>query len=204
MFQYYTIAVVAILAAMSPGPDFFIVSKHALMHSRYNAIMASIGIGVGILIHSIYCILGLAIIISQSILLFSIIKYLGAAYLIYLGVKNLFTHSVNNQLPEAVCKQSGFRAFTDGLVTNLLNPKCTLFMLSVFTLVISPQSGMLQKSMLSIEISLIHIVWFGFLSIGLTTYMIKKWISNIQNLITKVIGVVLIGLGILVASEYSK
>ena len=71
MFEYYTIAIIAILAAISPGPDFVVVTKHAITHNRNNAIMASLGIGAGILIHSIYCILGLAVIISKSLLLFS-------------------------------------------------------------------------------------------------------------------------------------
>ncbi|WP_077216996.1 LysE family transporter [Piscirickettsia litoralis] len=89
MVEYYTIALIALLAAVSPGPDFVIVAKNALLYDRRSGVMTSVGAGV--LVHSFYCVLGLAVVISQSLLLFSLIKYLGAAYLIYLGVKSLFS-----------------------------------------------------------------------------------------------------------------
>tara|TARA_R110000868_G_scaffold8205_3_gene42539 strand:+ start:131647 stop:132261 length:615 start_codon:yes stop_codon:yes gene_type:complete len=199
MFDYLSIALIALLAAISPGPDFVVVAKNALAHNRTSAIMTSIGIGAGILIHASYCVLGLAIVISQSLLLFSVIKYLGAAYLIYLGVKSLFTKT--NHLPSAdrhAKQRSPMLAFRDGLLTNILNPKCTLFMLSVFTLVVKPHTPTFVQATYGIEIALITAVWFVFLSYGLTIDYIKSKLEKVQHIVNKLIGAVLIAFGVVV------
>ena len=204
MLEYYTVAVIALLAAISPGPDFVIVAKNAIAHNRSRAIMTSIGIGVGILVHSTYCVLGLAIVISKSLLLFSIIKYLGAAYLIYLGLKSLLSKegiAKNLSIEDNKPTISNWKAFQNGLLTNLLNPKCTLFMLSVFTAVVKPHTPTWVQATYGIEIALITAVWFVFLSLGLTHALIKAKIERVQKYVTKTIGFVLVSLGIFVIFE---
>jgi threonine/homoserine/homoserine lactone efflux protein len=83
MFEYYTLGLIALLAAISPGPDFAIVLRNALTHHQRAGIFTALGISAGILVHTSYCVLGLALIISQSILLFNIIKFVGAGYIIW-------------------------------------------------------------------------------------------------------------------------
>jgi threonine/homoserine/homoserine lactone efflux protein len=68
-----TLFIITLLASISPGPDFIVVMRNALI-SRSSGVAASIAIGFAELIHVSYCIAGLGIIISQSILLFQIIK----------------------------------------------------------------------------------------------------------------------------------
>lgn len=202
MIEYYTIALIAVLAAISPGPDFVVIAKNALAHNRQSALLASLGIGVGILIHTTYCVLGLAIVISQSLLLFSLIKYFGAAYLIYLGVKSLLSKQSHLQLQaKKSSHRSAWSSFRDGLLTNVLNPKCTLFMLSVFTLVVKPHTPTSVQVIYGLEIALITALWFVFLSFGLTVNSIKSRIEKVQHIVTKLIGGVLIALGIAVVFE---
>ncbi len=198
MFEYYTIAVIAILAAVSPGPDFIIVVKNALSHHRQSAIYTSLGVCAGVLVHSSYCILGLALVIKQSLWLFNTIKFLGAGYLIYLGLKSLFSKDSSKNPLESKFKKSkisSYRSFRDGFLTNVLNPKCTLFMLSVFTLVVKPNTPMLVQSIYALEIAMIALTWFIFLSFALTHQAVKEKIANVQHVVNKVIGVVLLGLG---------
>ena len=164
--------------------------------------MASLGIGAGILIHSTYCILGLAVVISQSLLLFSMIKYLGAAYLIYLGLKSLLSRTNHLALKNLKHKRiSHWIAFRDGFLTNVLNPKCTLLMLSIFTLVVRPHTPILTQTIYAAEIILITIAWFVFLSYGLTLTIIKAKIEKVQHIVSKLIGGVLLSLGIAVLFE---
>ena len=199
MMGYYTIAVIALLAAMSPGPDFAIVAKYALSHNRQSAVMASLGIGAGVIIHVSYCVLGFALVIAHSLILFSIIKYLGAAYLIYLGLKSLLGKA--NQVStntQGVDEISLWRGFRDGLLTNVLNPKCTLFMLSVFTLVVKPNTALWVQAIYGAEIVLITVVWFVFLAYGLTIKQIQSRIATIQPTVTKLIGAALLALGVMV------
>lgn len=89
MQEFLSISLLILLASISPGPDFAIVTKNSLLYSRKKGLFTALGVSVSLLVHTIYCILGLAIIISHSLLAFSVVKYLGAAYLICIGFKSL-------------------------------------------------------------------------------------------------------------------
>lgn len=202
MTEYFTIALIALFAAISPGPDFVIIAKNALSYNRYSAIMTSAGIGLGIIIHASYCVLGLAIIISHSILLFSVIKYLGATYLVYIGIKSLIDNSGHTPIKAKITtKHSKWIAFKDGLITNVFNPKCTLFILSVFTLVVRPHTPTIVQVTYGVEIALITFAWFVFLAYVLTTATIRSRIEKTQRIATKLIGGILITIGIAVMFE---
>lgn len=199
MHDFYTIAIIALLGAISPGPDFVVVSKNALMYSRRTGCFTACGIAAGIVFHVTYCILGIAIIISQSLLLFSIIKYIGASYLIYLGVKAIFSKSSKN-LPSNIHHQvndiSAWVAFRQGLLTNVLNPKCTLFMLAVFTMVVRPHTPYWIQIIYGLELSGIGLLWFLFLSNLLSHRHVKARLNKVQSIVTKVMGAFLVGFGI--------
>src|SRR3990167_8795475 len=87
--EFLTVVVVHMLAVMSPGPDFVMISRNSLVYSRKVGVYSAIGLGLGILVHVTYSLIGIGLIISKSILLFSILKFIGAAYLIYVGYKCL-------------------------------------------------------------------------------------------------------------------
>ena len=134
--QCVTVGFLTLFSAMLPGPDFAIVTKNTLLHSRRSGIFTSFGIGSAILIHMTYCALGLAIVIYNSIILFNIIKYIGSAYLIYLGITSLLS-----KVPEKILTKenkikkadlSGFISFRQGFLCNLLNPKATLSKIKYF------------------------------------------------------------------------
>ena len=197
MVEFYTIAIVGILGAMSPGPDFIVVSKNAIAHSRATGCFTTLGIATGILVHSTYCILGLAVIISHSLLLFSIIRYFGAAYLIYLGFKGLLSNKTEASAQSYQTSQlSNWQAFREGLLVNLLNPKCILYMLAIFTMVVKPHTAYWQQAIYGVELSVISIFWFCFLSFVLTHKHVKQRIAKIQTIVIKVMGVFLIAFGL--------
>ena len=77
-----TIAVISLLAAMSPGPDFIVVTKNSLSGSRGVGLCTALGVGLGILSHVTYSLIGIGFIISQSIILFAIIGVAIAYYFI--------------------------------------------------------------------------------------------------------------------------
>ena len=141
MTEFFAISLLILLAAISPGPDFAMVTKNSLMYSRRAGTFTAAGVASSLLIHGTYCILGLAIIISKSLLAFSVIKYLGAGYLIYIGIKSLLAKRENLELKSIHHKKhsiSNWQAFRQGLLCNLLNPKAIMFLLAFFTLVVKP------------------------------------------------------------------
>ena len=88
------------------------------------------GVHTGTLVHVIAAAAGLSAVLAASATAFSVVKYLGAAYLIYLGVRQLRSRvaEANEVAPPAPPRLS--RAFVDGFVVNVLNPKTALFFLA--------------------------------------------------------------------------
>ncbi|MBA2651611.1 MAG: LysE family transporter [Tatlockia sp.] len=202
MAEFFTITLIIILAAISPGPDFAMVVKNALMHDRKCGILTALGVSLSLLIHSTYCIFGLAIIISHSLVLFSLIKYLGAAYLIYIGIKSLLakqaTMEINGQKTRTPL--SAYQGFMQGLLCNLLNPKGIMFILAFFTLIINPSSSWLHQFGFGVEIALIHFIWFSWLALMITHPRVRDSLNKIQHYIIRVMGVILIGFGARIAT----
>ena len=73
-----SIGFIALLGAMSPGPDFAIVVKNCLRGKFREGFWTSLGVGAALMIHVSYCILGVAWVIYESPFVFHLIKYAGA------------------------------------------------------------------------------------------------------------------------------
>jgi len=196
-----TIVFLHLLATISPGPEFLMVVKNSLTYSRKSGIYTAFGESVGILVHVAYCIAGIATIISKSILLFNFLKFLGAGCLVFIGVKSIMTRSKQIEISEDKQSKSisNLQAFKLGFLTNVLNPKATLFFLSLFTLVIKPDisSHVIVISTLLMMIN--SIVWYSLIAIFFTHDRIRKLYGKTQNFFNKTFGALLILLGLKVA-----
>lgn len=205
--QFLTVVIVHLLAVMSPGPDFVMVTRNSLVYSRKVGVYTSIGLAMGIAVHVTYCLLGIGLLISRSILLFNIIKYLGASYLIYIGYKSLKAKpqaQENIEIEKAQEQISSLSAIRIGFLTNVLNPKATLFMLALFTQVINPGTPRLIESLYGMEMVTMTFVWFSLVSVFFSNSLIKSKISKVQHHIERLTGAVLILLGIKVALSSRK
>ena len=159
-----------LLAVMSPGPDFFMLVRNALTYSRKTGIYTAIGFGLGIGVHVSYSILGLGLIISKSVMIYSAIKYAGAAYLIYIGIQSFRSKSDHLNVGDTTHKSdiSPLKAIRIGFLTNVLNPKATLFFLSLFTIVIGPNVSTPMLVYVGVIMMINTTLWFSFLSYLLT------------------------------------
>lgn len=202
-----TVALIHLLAVMSPGPDFIMIVRNSIKYGRQSAIYSAAGLGLGILLHVSYCLAGIALIISRSVLVFDVIKFIGAAYLLYIGIKTLTSRDQRQNLELKVGKKedlSPAQSVRVGFITNATNPKATLFFLSLFTLVIQPTTPLWVKLIMAFEMSMATFCWFSLLSIALSHHFVKGRISSIQHWAEKFMGGVLILFGLKVASEHAK
>ena len=145
-----TLAVIHCVALVSPGPDFAIVLRYAVRYGRQQALAASIGIGIAILLHVTWSLVGIAVLIQTTPWLFKVLSLAAAAYLAYIGIMALRSkapahpeQSINGSADEAVPTVG--KAFIAGFITNGLNPKATLFFLSLFAVIISPTTPFSYK-----------------------------------------------------------
>lgn len=202
--EFYSIGVLILVSAMLPGADFVMVTKNTLLHSRRAGLFTSLGIASGLIVHATYCILGLAVLISQSLLLFSIVKYLGAAYLFYLGFKMIREKNQNpatNIQVEVKHKTdvSASKAFIQGFLTNVLNPKCSMVFLAIFTMVIKPDTPFKLEAWLTLEMFLIVFFWFAFVTLIFSHQRLQQGLRSLQQHLNKIFGGLLIGFGVCLA-----
>lgn len=198
--ELLTMIVIAIFMAISPGSDFVMVSRNSIFYGRKSGWYSAVGISLAIWVHVAYSIAGLAVIISNSVFLFSVLKYLGAAYLIYIGWKTFSSKSiVTVDKQKEVQKISNFSSFKMGFVSNVLNPKTTIFFLSVFTQVVTPETPIWIQLIYGLIISIAHLVWFILVSYMFTHPALVKKFNKSKSLIEKLIGTVLIAFGVKVA-----
>lgn len=196
-----TVVAVHLLAVISPGPDFLIVVRNSLAYSRKTGIWTAIGIGSGISVHMLYSLAGLALLISKSILIFNAIKLAGAAYLVYVGIRSLFSKSGALEVGEQGKRAdiSAAAAFRMGFLTNVLNPKATLFFLSLFTMVIAPETPkpllMLLGAILIVDTGL----WFCLVAVFMTQQRVRGAFARFQGAFNKGLGGLLVALGVKVA-----
>ncbi len=199
--EFLTVALVHLLAVASPGPDFAIVLRESASNGRHAGIWTALGVGSGILLHVGYCLLGIGLIVSQSIVLFNLLKWLAAAYLIYIGIRALQARPADPASAELapLAARSPRAAFVCGFVTNGLNPKATLFFLSLFTLVISPQTPLLVQAGYGLYLALATAVWFCAVALLFSQARVRRGFVRLGHWFDRLMGAVLVGLGIKVA-----
>lgn len=197
----FSIALLNLLAAMTPGPDFAVVTYNTLRYSRQTGIFTALGIACAIVIHISYCILGLALIITHTPWLFTLIKWVGGTYLIYLGI-NALRHSKKETSPlnqvDATQKAaiSHQKAFGQGFLTNLLNPKAAMFFLALFTMVVEARVEWMDLLLVLVLFCTVF-GWFAFLSIMLSHRKIAAFLASTQHYLICATGICLIAFGIL-------
>lgn len=199
--EFLTVALVHLLAVASPGPDFAIVLRESVSNGRHAGIWTALGVGSGILLHVGYCLLGIGLIVSQSIVLFNLLKWLAAAYLIYIGIRALQARPADPASTELapLATRSPRAAFARGFVTNGLNPKATLFFLSLFTLMISPQTPLLVQAGYGLYLALATALWFCAVALLFSQARVRRGFVRLGHWFDRLMGAVLVGLGIKVA-----
>jgi threonine efflux protein len=136
MSLFLTIAVVHLVALLSPGPDFFFVSQTAVSRSRRQALHGVAGITLGIMVWSALALLGLQLVLHRLAWLQRVIEVAGGLYLLWMGLKMLRgalkSGAAADRAPVALAA-SDLATLRAGLLTNLANPKAVVYFGSVFS-----------------------------------------------------------------------
>lgn len=198
--EFLTIAIAHLVAVASPGPDFAIVLKNSVSFGRRAGIITSIGVGLGILLHVAYSLAGIGLLIKTTPWLFTVFSYAAAAYLIWIGINAMRSAPAaasEHDAPLAMQQTiSDKKAFWTGFLTNGLNPKATLFFLSLFAVIVSVDTPMTIKAVYGIYLTIATGVWFCFLSYVLSSRKVRDFIGANSHWFDRVMGAILIALAI--------
>ncbi|MFD3665663.1 LysE family translocator [Streptomyces sp. NPDC058659] len=199
MGQLIAVAVITILAVISPGADFAMTVRNSYLYGRAAGVLAAVGIALGVLVHVTYTMLGVGLLVSRSPMLFTAMKLIGAAYLVYIGYK---TFVAKTQVDVDLSDDGGLSkagALRTGFLTNALNPKTMLFVLSTYTQVVSADTPVFQQVGYGLFMSFAHLVWFALAALLFSQQSLRTRLLQRQTVLNKVIGTVLVGLGMVLA-----
>ena len=217
--EIIAVGIITVLAVISPGPDFAMVTRIALTRGRRAGVFCAIGIGSGVSVHLAYTLIGLGVLFASNIWVLNSLRYLGAAYLIWLGLSalwpdirkllgrakaantmdvsaNISTSQPSGTSASGTDQTRNGSAFWVGFACNALNPKTMLFIVSLFSQVISPDTPIIQEIGYGIYIAVCHMFWFGLMAVALTLPAVQARISAIKIWIERAVGLCLAGLGI--------
>lgn len=197
--ELLAVATITLLAVISPGADFAMVTRNSILYGRRAGLLSALGIAAGVQLHVFYTMIGVGLVIRSSPEIFMGIKILGAIYLVYVGYKTYVSLAASVGSETGVVDSGGVSALgalRQGFFTNALNPKTTLFVLSIYTQVVSTGTPALVQFAYGIFMSAAHWVWFSLVAIFLSEQRLRARLLNKQVWVNRVIGVVLASLGL--------
>ena len=195
MSELIAVMSITLLAVISPGGDFAMVTRNSYLYGKRAGIWTAFGIASAVWIHILYTLLGVSVLLIQFPMLFHIIKILGACYLIYIGVETYRHREIRVDLQGSQTQLHAFSAFKTGFFANALNPKTTLFILSTFTQIVQPDTPLIIQTGYGAFISLAHLVWFTIVAMLLSSPPIRQKLLDKQRIVNRCIGILLCLLG---------
>lgn len=196
MDHFFIILSIVWLAVISPGADFAMVSRLSVMHGYRVGYYAALGIAAACWFHIFYAIFGLAVVERWFPNLLVIIKFVGAAYLIYLGLAMALSRPVRNDGGGTASTVSPARTLLTGILTNGLNPKTSIFVVSLYAQIIGPTATIGRQLGYGLLISVSHLLWFGLVATCLSRPAIRASVLARQHVANGVIGSILVLLGL--------
>lgn len=188
----------AALLVISPGPNGLLITQTVPFYGKKAGFLNITGFVVAFYIHGALAILGVSVLLLQSAHAFLIFKLLGAAYLTWIGLKALYfafrkeksisqevsVTKATNIAKNKTTSKSPIMAFYEGFLTNVLNPKVSMFYLAAFPQFFSLEDSPFQALALVSLHAVINCVWFSIMILTLSRLKsyassgrFKKWLQ---------------------------
>ncbi|GAA3935799.1 LysE family translocator [Streptomyces gulbargensis] len=207
---------VALLGAMSPGPDFALVSRFAALRGRPAGLGAAAGVAAGMAVNTVAAVVGVGAALAASPTVFRAITLAGAAYLCYLGVRSLLAarttdtgaladgdSGTERDAGSGARSGSGrndvrWAAFRQGLITNVLNPKSIVFLVALLPQFLTDRSTWADKSLLGVVTVLMVLLWFTAVSLAVGSFQAFFRRPAARRALHAATGLVLIALALVI------
>jgi threonine/homoserine/homoserine lactone efflux protein len=192
----FAFAGLALLLAMTPGPDMATVTRNGLAYGRRGVVLTALGIGTALLCWIGATGFGVAALLATSAVLFTGVKLAGAVYLAYLGVRSLLSsrrQTTERDLPDAPLAPAR-RIYRTGFLSAMLNPKLGVFFVTLLPQFVHPGQPVLARMIvLGAIFSTIGVSWMT--GYGLLVTRVRDLINapRVRAWMERVTGVVLVG-----------
>jgi RhtB (resistance to homoserine/threonine) family protein len=199
---------VSIVVIVTPGPDTALTIRNSLLGGRRGGVFTACGVATGQAIWTLAASVGIAALLVASEPAFQALKLIGAAYLVYLGAQALRAAVRRRPTGHAPVRGSSTRvlapwkAYRQGLISNLANPKMAVFFTSLLPQFIpAGQASFRTLLPLGLVFCFMTLVWLAAYAVAVAKAGDFLRRSRIRRLLDAVTGAALIALGLRVATE---
>lgn len=194
---FLTVISIWSLAAITPGPNFFICIQTSVKYSRLSGIYVVFGICTGTMVWAISGYFGISYLFLIAPWIYVILKIVGGSYLIYLGINCIFKDHKKSKNIELSAGNTQRRLlhWQRGLVTNLSNPKTAIFITSLFASALPQKSSFFVGMSCVILMTSISLVWYLIVVFILSSKGSQRFFNCYQNWIQSIAGIIFIIFG---------
>lgn len=192
-----------LLAVVSPGPAFLVLSRMAAGRSRAAALGTALGIALCALLFAALTMWGLAVVVTRISWLGYALRIAGAAYLVYLGVTLLLSKGpAATPLAAPAAGSDALHGLRVGFLTGLTNPKAIAFFLSLFAVALPPDLPPAGKVVLLAAGFAIELGWYALVAFALSTQRLREAYARMRTVIDRVLGSALVALGVRIGAQH--
>ncbi|HWN21748.1 MAG TPA: LysE family translocator [Gaiellaceae bacterium] len=202
--QLAAFAAVSAVVICTPGQDTALTIRNTLLGGRRSGVLTAVGVAAGQAAWTLAAALGLVAILSASQPLFLALRLAGAAYLVLLGLQSLRAvlsrRPAHGVLDSAAGALPPARAFRQGLVSNLANPKMVVFFTSLLPQFVSPGGRVfLTLLLLGLAFCALTLAWLSLYAVAVarTRRLLER--PRVRRTLDAISGAMLVALGVRVA-----
>jgi threonine/homoserine/homoserine lactone efflux protein len=198
---------ISALLIVAPGLDTALITKNALLHGRRAAVATALGVNSGMLVWTLACAAGLVAVVEASAVAFTALKLAGAAYLIWVGVATLVASrraagAAGAEQPQRQTRIAARTGYRQGLICNIANPKAAVIFTSLLPQFVSghhPSAALfLLLGGIFVLLALVLQGAYALAAAQASRLLVR---SRLRRLLDRATGIVLIGLGVKLATE---
>ncbi|WP_240501196.1 LysE family transporter [Deinococcus sp. LM3] len=185
-----------------PGPDVLLVSQTALARTRRAALLAGLGVVLGISVWASLALLGIGLLFEAFPWVHGVIRVAGGLYLLWMGY-SLWRSSARTDTQAAPVQAplSDLAALRAGFLTNIANPKAAVFFGSVFSGVLGTDAGSGVKLAAFGIIVGLSLGWFALVALGMSTASMQGAYLRARRGVDRVAGSLMLGFGTLLLAS---
>ena len=193
--NWFPLALICLLGAMSPGPSLALILRNTLQGGRRQGMATALGHGAGVGLYALLTAMGLSLLLTRTPWLFELIRYAGALFLALLGLQALLP-----QKPKAEATSqhatSRRRGALEGFAVAFLNPQLAIFFLALFSQFVQQQTSWAQGGLLLLTAGGIDALWYLLVAGIFSHGHLLPWLTRHQRQLQRLSGLLLLAIAL--------
>jgi threonine/homoserine/homoserine lactone efflux protein len=196
-----SVAALWAFAVVSPGPNFLVTARLAITRSRREAIMAVAGIGIGVVIWGAAGCFGVRALFLAAPWMYLTLKLLGAAYLVFMGLRLLWTSRAGGDLADVAPAKPKGSALPLGLATTIANPRSAISVASIFATTMPSHPPLTLSLAVIATMVVVSVSWYSFVACLFTIPPLAAFYRRGRRWVDRCAGVCFVAFGARLAAE---